>query len=132
MILDLKYFLIRFLLLAASLFIVHYLLLVTFPHFISVSSSWLIEMYLFLGLLTIIHYISLLWLFKKWPIYSGFLFTALSFLKMGIAIAYLFPYIFPATPGSIPIALNFMAVYLSVLAYEIINLTKNMLKKQLF
>jgi hypothetical protein len=85
-----------------------------------------------MGLLTIIHFIGIYGLFKKWPIYSGFLFTVLSFLKMGIAIAYLFPFIFPATHGSIPIALNFMAVYLIILAFEVIYLTKNMLKKQVF
>jgi len=116
----------------ATLFLVHFLLLHIFPQFISVSISRLIEMYIFLGLLTVIHFIGIHWLFKKWPIYSGFLFTALSFLKMGIAIAYLFPDIFPATHCSIPIALNFMAVYLIILAFEVIYLTKNMLKKQVF
>jgi hypothetical protein len=132
MIHDLKKFLIIFLLVAGGLFLIHLFLLKVFPHFFAVQSEWIIEMYLFLGILTSIHYIGLLWLFKKWPIHSGLLFTGMSLIKMGIAIVYLFPYIFPSIQGSTSKALNFMASYLIILAFEVIYLTRNMLKKQLF
>jgi hypothetical protein len=132
MILDLKNFLLRFLAAGGCLFIMHYVLLKVYPGFVAVTSSWLSEMYFFLGILTSFHFIGLRWLFKKWPTHSGLLFTAMSLLKMGIAIAYLLPYIFPAVEGSISKALNFMAAYLLILAFEVIYLTRNMVKNQQF
>jgi len=114
------------------MFFLHYLLIHAYSKLVGVTSDWIIEMYIFMGILTTFHFIALSWLFKKWPTFSGFLFTALSLLKMAVAVIYLLPYIYPSTPTSIAIALNFMAVYLFILAFEVVYIAKNMLNNQRF
>lgn len=88
----------------------------------------LAEIYFFLIFLNIAHFFTIRQLFKKWPKYAGFLFTGLSLLKMGIAIIYLIPYIFPKTEISMPFVLNFMVVYFSTLIFEVVVVAKNMTK----
>jgi hypothetical protein len=131
-ILDLKKFLISFLTVLGGLFLMHVLLLRAIPNFMGVSYSWVTELYLFLAILTTAHFMGLRLLFKKWPKHSGFLFTGMSLLKMAVAVLYLLPYIFPAQDSSAAKALNFMASYLIILTFEVIYLTRNMLKNQLF
>jgi len=129
---EIGIFLIRFLIFLAVMLFLHYLLLHSFSHLVGVSIDYILEMYAFMAILTTFHFIALSWLFKKWPRYSGFLFTALSLLKMAVAVIYLLPYIFPSTTSSIAIALNFMGVYLFILAFEVVYIAKNMLNNQRF
>jgi hypothetical protein len=129
---EVRNFLIRFLIMLAVMFFLHYLLLHAFSQLLGVTNDWIIEMYVFMTILTSIHFIALSWLFKKWPVYSGFIFTGISLLKMLLAVIYLLPYIFPSNLSSIAIALNFMAAYLIILTFEVIYIAKNMLNNQRF
>jgi len=76
--------------------------------------------------LGITHILAIKWLFKKWPRYSGFIFTGLSLLKMTVSVLFLIPYILSTTINTIPIALNFMLIYLILLAVEVIFIAKSM------
>jgi len=107
---------------------VHLLLLRGVPIFLGITFTHIIEIYIFLLVLNLVHFIGLKWLFKKWAKFAGLLFTALSMVKMGVAILFLLPYIFPATNLSIPFVLNFMVVYFSTLTYEVVFIAKNMTK----
>lgn len=106
----------------------HFLLLRAFPVFIGLSAKSLLAIYLFFVLLSLAHFIGLKWLFHKWPRYSGFIFTAMSLLKMAVAILFLLPSIFPANTMAMVMALNFMTVYLAYLALEVVFLVKNLMK----
>ncbi|MBI9066678.1 MAG: hypothetical protein JEZ09_05255 [Salinivirgaceae bacterium] len=126
MTLNINKFLTHFIPTFIVLFVIHFLLVRAVPNGLGMSQKILIESYVFLFLLTLVHFLALRWLFKKWPKYSGLLFTALSLIKMGLCILYLFPYIFPPNEKSIPIALNFMVDYFILLTFEVVFLVKNM------
>jgi len=106
---------------------IHFLLFRAF-HSWGLSIKFLGEVYLFLGLITIVHYHVLSFLFKKWPRYAGILFTGLSMFKMGICFLFLFPAIYPHHEHSVSLALNFMALYFVLLFVEVIIITKNFTK----
>ncbi len=106
----------------------HFLLSWLFPAFFLLQTNLLFSIYFFLLTINTVHFLGLKWLFQKWPRYSGFLFTAMSLLKMLVAFLFLFPFIFPSKTESIPLALNFMAAYLLFLFFEVVFLVKNMMK----
>ncbi len=96
---------------------------------LGIDKKILTEIYIALILISSLHFFGIQFLFKKWFKYAGFIFTALSFVKMGVCLLYLFPYIFPSNEQSIAIALNFMGVYFILLFFEVLFITKNLLKK---
>jgi len=108
------------------MFGVHFLLHRAFMSLSGFTVQTLIEEYVFLTFLSAVHFFAIHWLFKKWPKYSGFIFTGLSLLKMGVSILYLFPYIFPSNSQSVIIAINFMAVYFILLMYEVVFIAKSL------
>ncbi|MDA3892958.1 MAG: hypothetical protein PF517_14955 [Salinivirgaceae bacterium] len=126
--LNLKTYSFKLGILMLSLGTVHLLFYRGVPDFLGLTLRHIIEIYVFLAALNITHFIGLRWLFKKWAKYAGLLFTALSMVKMGVAIIFLFPYIFPSTDQSIPMVLNFMVVYFSTLTFEVIFIAKKMTK----
>lgn len=118
----------QLILLMAALFAIHFLLNRALNS--NLILLQLAEIYAFLTLLNIFHFIALRWLFIKWPTYAGLLFTALSFLKMLVCVLYLWPYIFPSNENSIILVFNFMAVYFITLTFEVIFIVKNIMHKQ--
>lgn len=128
MALNLKKFASVFSLFFLGAFGLHFLFLRATHNLLGIQYNFLIEFYAFLLVLTFVHFIALRWLFKKWPKYSGLMFTALSLFKMVIAIIYLLPYIFPAAQDAIAKALNFMVVYLLFLTFEVVFVAKCMAK----
>lgn len=96
---------------------------------LGIEQHLLFEIYIALILISTLHFFGIQWLFYKWFKYAGFIFTALSFVKMGVCLLYLLPYIFPSDDRSIAIALNFMVVYFALLFFEVLFITKNLLKK---
>lgn len=126
MVLNAKKYFIHFLVLIAGVFAVHFLIQRAFMSSFGFGFKTLIEIYVFLGFLSGVHFFAIQWLFKKWPKYSGFIFTGLSLLKMGVSILYLLPYIFPSNSQSVIIAINFMVVYLILLMYEVVFIAKSL------
>lgn len=122
-----KYFVLLFVALIV-LFALHFLIYRAFLSNIGLSLQVLIEMYFFLAVLSVVHFVAITWLFKKWPIYAGLIFTGLSLLKMAICVLYLFPYIFPSNDSSIVIALSFMFAYFILLGIEVVFISRNMVK----
>ncbi len=78
-----------------------------------------LEQYLVLLILAVLHFVVLQKLIKKWPKQFGFLFTGLSMAKMTISLLYLFPAVYPHQQHSVAIALNFVAAYFVVLIFEV-------------
>jgi len=107
---------------------IHYLLFRAAPNLIGLDPKYLIETYVFLAILNIVHFIGLRWLFIKWAKYAGLLFTAISMVKMGISLLFLLPYIFPSTDKSVFIVINFMSVYLILLTVEVLFIVKSVNK----
>ncbi len=126
MILNLKKYFLRFFIIVTIAFCLHVLLYRAFLSNTGLSIQFLSEIYIFLIVLSAVHIIAIYWLFKKWPRYSGFIFTGLSLGKMLFSILYLFPYIFPSNEQSIMWAMNFMALYFVLLTYEVIFIAKSM------
>lgn len=126
--LNLKAYFTKFSAIVLALLVVHLLLVRALPNAIGITIQNLLEIYVFLLVLNAAHFFGLRWLFKKWAKYAGLLFTALSMVKMGIAILFLLPYIFPKTESSIAIVLNFMVIYFITLTYEVVYVAKNMTK----
>ena len=93
-----------------------------------VPQNILLNIYIFLAVLNIIHFAVLKFLFKKQAKQTGFVFMAASFLKMGVSVLFIIIYIVKNTTDSIPATMNFMTVYLALLAYEVIFILKNMIK----
>jgi hypothetical protein len=110
------------------LFGIHFLVFRAMNNVIQLSQNLLFNIYGFLFLLTLVHFISLKWLFGKWPRQAGFIFAGMSMLKMLVAVLFLFPFIYPANQNSIPLALNFVSVYLLFLAFEVVFLIKSLMK----
>lgn len=125
--LDYKKFYSIFIPVFAGSLLVHFLLFRAFNSW-GLSISFLGEVYLFLGLLTTVHFHVLSFLFKMWPRFAGFIFTGLSIFKMGISFLFLFPLIYPHHDNSISLALNFMAVYFVFLFVEVLSITKKFTK----
>jgi len=130
MILNFKKYSLNLIILMAVLFVLHFMIYRAAPGFLSISIKMVFEIYGFLILLNLVHFIALKWLFKKWAKHAGLLFTALSLLKMGICILYLWPYML-STTSSLPVVLNFMAVYFATLVFEVVFIVKNMLNSAL-
>ncbi len=78
--------------------------------------------------LSIAHFVSLQFIFRKWSKYAGFLFTGLSFVKMALSIVFLFPYLMPLTYQSKPFALNFIFVYFVFLIFDVVFITQELKK----
>jgi hypothetical protein len=93
-----------------------------------VPQNILLNSYIFLAVLNIIHFAGLKILFKKQAKQIGFIFMAASFLKMGVSVLFIFVYIVSNTVDSILATMNFMTIYLVLLAYEVIFILKNMIK----
>ncbi len=125
--LNLKKFSLNFLVFLTLIAAIHYLLIRSFPHFMGITIKIFTEIYAFLVILNLAHFLGIRWLFKKWAKYAGFLFTGMSLLKMGVSILFLVPYIFPSTQYSTPAVLNFIGVYFFTLAFEVIFMVKNMI-----
>lgn len=128
MVLSTAQFFKQFLLIVTVIFGVHFLLHRAFDSFFGYNFNTLIEIYAFLIVLSVAHFFALQWLFKKWPKYSGFIFTGLSLLKMAVCVLYLFPSIYPANEQSIPVALSFMTIYMFLLAFEVVFIAKSLNK----
>jgi len=126
--LNLKKFITNFALLLLLMVIIHLLLYRGAANYIKITLQQLSEIYGFLLLLNVAHFIALSWLFKKWAKYAGLLFTAISLLKMTLCVLFLWPYIFPSTINSIPVVINFMIIYLITLGYEVVFIVKNLMK----
>jgi hypothetical protein len=126
--LNLKKYIAFFLVFLSLIAILHYMLFLAFPDFIGISLKTLAEIYSFLLILNLAHFLGIKWLFIKWAKYAGFLFTGMSLVKMAVSILFLMPYIFPSTTQSIPAVLNFMGVYFLALTFEVIFIAKNMTK----
>ncbi len=109
---------------SVSVFVLHFLINRLMNS--GLESVKIIEMYVVLYILSMVHFFAIRWIFKKWAKYAGLLFTALSLLKMIVALLYLMPDIFPAHSNSVSIAINFMAVYLVLLFYEVLFLVKKL------
>jgi len=126
MVLNLKKYIINFLIVIVLFGVIHVLFLYVFPVFIGISSKILLQIYGFLFLLNLLNFLALKWLFSQWPRYAGYLFTALSMFKMALCILFLIPYIFPSNIHSVSLVFNFMAVYLIALFFEVVYIAKNM------
>lgn len=126
--LNLPKFLKYFLIFALSLFIVHWLFWRAFAQASSIDFLQIVSIHGFLIALTLVHFIFIKWFFKKWPRQAGFIFTGMSVLKMILAVLFLFPFIYPLHSLSIPLALNFIGVYLLFLSFEVVFLVKNLIK----
>lgn len=124
--LDIRKFFISFFIIVCLAFGLHFLLYRAIFSASGLTLQFLGEMYMFLIILSAAHFLAIYWLFKKWPRYSGFIFTGLSLTKMLFSILYLFPYIFPSSEQSIMWAMNFMCLYFVLLTYEVIFIAKSM------
>ncbi len=124
--LSIKKFFVSFFPIVTVAFGLHFLLYRAFLAESGLTLQILTEIYAFLLILSIAHIFAIYWLFKKWPRYSGFIFTGLSLGKMLFSILYLFPYIFPSNEQSIMWALNFMGLYFVLLTYEVIFIARSM------
>ena len=91
---------------SVSVFVLHFLINRLMNS--GLESVKIIEMYVVLYILSMVHFFAIRWIFKKWAKYAGLLFTALSLLKMIVALLYLMPDIFPAHSNSVSIAINFV------------------------
>ncbi len=129
--LDFKKYTFSLVIIMTILCIVHLLIYSALPNFLNISLKILFEIYGFLILLNLVHFIALKWLFNKWAKHAGLLFTGLSLLKMGICIIYLWPYVYSSTTSALPVVLNFMTVYFATLFFEVIFIIKSMLKGNL-
>ena len=119
-------YLTSFLILIAGLFVAHFLAYRAFSNFIGISFQLLGTIYLFLLVLGVVHILAVRWLFSKWPRYAGFIFTGLSLVKMGISVLFLLPYLVSPNINALAIALNFMLIYLILLGFEVVFISKNM------
>lgn len=128
MVLNLKKYSAYLIILLTLTAAIHFLLHRAAPNFIKLSYTHLYQIYGFLAVLNLVHFIGLRWLFKKWAKFAGLLFTAMSLVKMALCVLFLFPFIFPSTDLSIALVLNFMTVYFITLAFEVVFIAKNMSK----
>lgn len=126
--LNLPKFLKSFLVFALSLFILHWLFWRAFAQASSIGFLQLTSIHGFLIALTLIHFLLIKWLFRKWPRQAGFIFMGMSMLKMILAVLFLFPFIYPPNTQSIQLALNFVGIYLLFLSFEVVFLVQNMKK----
>jgi len=125
MVLNLKKYIQNFLIIIILVGILHFLFYNAFLEYFGISIRMFFQIYGFLIFLNLLNFIALQWLFTKWPKYTGFLFTALSMIKMAFCILFLLPYIFPSNNGSISIVFNFMTVYFISLIFEVVFIAKN-------
>lgn len=95
---------------------------------LNLTLDFLFKTYIFLGILSIIHFYSLKYLFKKWSRYAGLFFTGLGLLKMVFSILFLLPYILPLNSQSVPFAINFMLVYFVILTFDVVFIIKSIQK----
>lgn len=93
-----------------------------------VSQNILLNIYIFLAVLNVIHIVGLKFLFKKHTKQTGFIFMAMSFVKMGVSVLFIVVYIINNITDTIPVTMNFMTVYFVLLIYEVIFILKNMIK----
>lgn len=108
---------------------VNNLILNNFPGLLLFSENLLFKIYLFLVVLNIIHFFVLKRLFIKWIKQVGFIYMALSFIKMLACILFIVINIFKEIDNPISAVLNFMVVYFITLFIEVFFVVKNMAKK---
>jgi hypothetical protein len=104
---------------------VNLLALNTFPSILQFSDTVLMEIYLFLFLLNIVHFFILKILLKKWGSYAGVLFMALSLVKMFISLLFILFLIMAQVEHPISPVLNFMFLYFITLILEVLFIAKS-------
>jgi hypothetical protein len=114
-----------------TLFILWYLNTLIFDYFptlLSFSKDLLLDIYLFLGILNITHFYILWRLFRKLPMYAGYIYVALSLIKMVACVLFVVVSVFKTVENPTSSVLNFMVVYFITLFIELGFIVKNMTK----
>ena len=111
------------------LWFINGLMLDNFPKLLLFSNNLLVDIYLFLAVLNLIHFFILKKLFVKWIKQVGFIYMALSFIKMLACILFIVINIFKEVDNPMSAVLNFMVVYFITLFIEVLFVVKNMAKK---
>ena len=102
----------------------HYLVFRVLPDNYKVKG--VIDMHLFLFVLTMINHVVMLIILKKKPDLMGYSFMGFSFLKMVLCVLFLLPVITNKTDQSIPYVLQFFTLYFGYLFYEVVLLLKEL------
>jgi len=103
-------------------------LITLFPSIFLFTDGLLQSIYIFLGIINIIHFFILKVLFAKWIKQVGFIYMALSFLKMLACVLFIVISIINDVDEPISAVLNFMVVYFTTLFVEVLFVVKNMIK----
>ena len=99
-----------------------------FPTILSFTPDLLLEMYLFIGLVSIIQFYILRVLFTKQPKQIGFIYIGISLIKMIACIVFIIFKILKGVDEPISAVMNFMGLYFITLFIEVAYIVKNMTK----
>jgi len=108
------------------LFFLHWLIVYLVLNLTNPAGFW--HFHLFLGLLTLLNLIVVIWLLNKDAKLMGLGFMAAGFLKMLASVGFLLPYLMNKDSETTGIVIQFMAIYVAYLVFEVMYLVK-LLKK---
>ena len=120
-------FIFNLLIFAAFLSGIHFLVFKILPD--SQKPDGIIEMHVFLFLLTVFTHIALMFLLKKKTEYMGYGFIGASFIKMIICVLFLLPEIMNQTSTTYSYIFQFFGLYFAYLTFEVVLLAKALKKK---
>ncbi len=121
-------FIINLIIFAVFMAGIHYLIYKVLPE--SQRPAGIIEMHVFLFLLTIFTYVVLVILLKKKTEYMGYGFIGASFVKMIICILFLLPEITNQKPTTYSYIFQFFGLYFVYLGFEVVMLAKVLKNRQ--
>ncbi|MFH2142698.1 MAG: hypothetical protein ABIJ97_09765 [Bacteroidota bacterium] len=106
---------------------VHFLVFKALP--LKIRTGGLVEMHIFLILLTFFMHVLLLILLRKKKEYMGYGFIGASFMKMIICILFLLPEILNKKPTTDSYVFQFFGLYFAYLTFEVVVLVKELKSK---
>jgi hypothetical protein len=121
-------FIINLLIFAAFIAGIHFLVYAVLPN--SQKPDGIIEMHIFLLLLTVFTHVALMFLLKKKTEYMGYGFIGASFLKMIICVLFLLPEIMNQTATTNSYVFQFFGLYFAYLTFEVVLLAKALKKNE--
>ena len=99
-----------------------------FPTLLSFPQGILNDIFLFLGILNILHFYLLWKLFKKLPKHAGYIYMALSMVKMVACVLFIVVSIFKTIENPTSAVLNFLVLYFITLFIELFFIVRGMTK----